>query len=192
MKVAGTIGMRVAELEAKVDQHSAQLSQRPAKGDTGAQGQSIRGEKGERGETGAASTVPGPCGPAGNSIRGDRGPVGPRGESGVSNIPGPQGMPGRDADVQQLNSAVETVTRAREEIMKEIKNSNQLRIEATVACQNAIKEQNAVIAKMRCDMDEIRLMLRALLDIQKKSADYCDFLRERTARILAEQRAKRS
>ena len=76
--------------------------------------------------------------------------------------------------------------------MKEIKNSNQLRIEATVACQNAIKEQNAVIAKMRCDMDEIRLMLRALLDIQKKSADYCDFLRERTARILAEQRAKRS
>jgi uncharacterized coiled-coil protein SlyX len=189
MKVAGTIGMRVAELEAKVDQHSAQLSQRPAKGDTGAQGQSIRGEKGERGETGAASTVPGPCGPAGNSIRGDRGPVGPRGESGVSNIPGPMGPAGKDADIQQVNNVIFGMLRMREEIMKEIKNSNQLRIEATVACQNKIIEQNAVIAKMRCDMDDIRLMLRALLDIQKKSSDYCQFLRERTAKILEQSRA---
>ena len=79
--------------------------------------------------------------------------------------------------------------RMREEIMKEIKNSNQLRIEATVACQNKIIEQNAVIAKMRCDMDDIRLMLRALLDIQKKSSDYCQFLRERTAKILEQSRA---
>ena len=192
MKVGGTIGHRVAALECLCDQHSAQLRQRLEKGDTGAQGQSIRGEKGERGETGAASTVPGPVGPAGNSIRGDRGPVGPRGESGVSNIPGPMGPAGKDADIQQVNNVIFGMLRMREEIMKEIKNSNQLRIEATVACQNKIIEQNAVIAKMRCDMDDIRLMLRALLDIQKKSADYCDFLRERTARILAEQRAKRS
>jgi uncharacterized coiled-coil protein SlyX len=189
MKVGGTIGHRVAALECLCDQHSAQLRQRLEKGDTGAQGQSIRGEKGERGETGAASTVPGPVGPAGNSIRGDRGPVGPRGESGVSNIPGPMGPAGKDADIQQVNNVIFGMLRMREEIMKEIKNSNQLRIEATVACQNKIIEQNAVIAKMRCDMDDIRLMLRALLDIQKKSSDYCQFLRERTAKILEQSRA---
>ena len=42
MKVAGTIGMRVAELEAKVEQHSALISQRPEKGDTGAAARCVK------------------------------------------------------------------------------------------------------------------------------------------------------
>jgi hypothetical protein len=190
MKVAGTIGMRVAELEAKVDQHSALISQRPEKGDTGAQGQSIRGEKGERGETGAASTVPGPVGPAGNSIRGDRGEPGPRGESGVSNIPGPAGMPGRDADVSVIEKAMGEIMSLRDYMAGNLKDTNHQRQVDLTACQNAIKEQNAVIAKMRCEVENVRIMLQGFYDINSKSGEYVAWLRERTAKILKQSRGR--
>jgi hypothetical protein len=184
--------MRVQELEALTQQHSALLRQRPEKGDTGAQGQSIRGEKGERGETGAASTVPGPVGPAGNSIRGDRGEPGPRGESGVSNIPGPQGPPGKDADASVIAAALDTIQKLRDEMRVAIQTNNQARILADAAVQNDFKSLRSEFAELRGEIENVRILLQGFADMNKKSGEYVKFLQERTARILAEQRAKRS
>ena len=62
--------------------------------------------------------------------------------------------------------------------------SNQQRIEATVACQNAIKDQNRCIAEMRGELEEVRLLLQGFYDMNSKSGEYVQFLRERVQEAL--------
>ena len=186
MKAVGTIGHRVAALEAKVDQHSSQLSQRPEKGDTGAAGLSIKGDAGEKGADGA-------------SIKGERGDPGSPGEHGRNGrdgvdavgIQGPQGKTGRDgrdADVSVIEKAMGEIMSLRDHMAGNLKDTNHQRQVDLTACRNAIKEQNAEIAKMRGELENVRLMLQGFYDINSKSGEYVAWLRERTAKILKQSR----
>jgi hypothetical protein len=57
--------------------------------------------------------------------------------------------------------------------------------------QNDIKAQNAEIAKLRNEMADVRIMLTAMLECNTKAGEYLNFLRERTAKILAKSAAER-
>jgi hypothetical protein len=63
--------------------------------------------------------------------------------------------------------------------------SNQQRIEATVACQNAIKDQNRCIAEMRGELEEVRLLLQGFYDMNTKAGAYVAWLRERAYKRLS-------
>jgi len=185
--------LRLAEVEKVAAQAMALAQQKQERGPQGHRGESIVGPQGPSGKDGKDSTVAGP--PGRDAENGRNGRDGK--DSTVAGPPGRDGKNGRDgkdADTQQLNSAVETVKNVREEIMGAIKSSNQQRIEATVQCQNDIKDQNRVIADIRAELSEMRLYVKTIIDAAQKSKDYLDFLRERTAKILAksaaEQRAK--
>ena len=184
--------IRLAAVEKVAAAALAMANAKQERGDIGPAGLSIKGDKGDRGETGAASTVPGPVGPAGNSIRGDRGEPGPRGESGVSNIPGPQGPPGKDADASVIAAALDTIQKLRDEMRVAIQTNNQARILADAAVQNDFKSLRSEFAELRGEIENVRILLQGFADMNKKSGEYVKFLQERTARILAEQRAKRS
>jgi hypothetical protein len=178
VKVAATIGLRVAHLEAMCDQHSALLRQRPEKGDTGAAGLSIKGDKGEKGTDGA-------------SIKGERGDPGSPGRDGrdgldgKSNTPGPpghdgkSGRDGKDADTSVIEKAMAEIMSLKSYMASGLADTNHQRQVDLTACQNAIKEQNAEIAKLRNEMAEVRIMLTAMLECNTKAGEYVNFLRER-------------
>jgi hypothetical protein len=187
MKVASTIGMRVAALEALCDQHSAQLSQRPEKGDTGPvgpQGESIRGADGE--------SVVGPRGARGESgINGEHGRNGTDGKDAVG-IQGPQGKAGRDgrdADVSVIAAALDTIQKLRDEMRVAIQTNNQARILADAAVQNDFKALRHEFAELRGEIENVRLLLQGFYDMNSKSGEYVAWLKTRTAKILEQSRA---
>jgi hypothetical protein len=179
LKHPGTLGLRMDEVEKIAAAALALAQSKNERGPTGAAGQSIKGDRGEKGADGVSIKGgrgdPGLAGRDGRNGSDGKDAVGLRGDR------GPAGHDGKDADTGVITAALETIQHLREEIMAEQKSLNQQRIEATVACQNAIKEQNAVIATLRREIENVRLMLQAMLDMNTKAATYVAWLKERTA-----------
>ena len=137
-----------------------------------------RGLQGERGKDAIGER--GPKGEPGQSIKGDTGARGECGLTGApSTVPGPKGdagRDGRDADTSSITAALQEIRNIHDQIRRDTELNNQQRVCAMTALENKHKELVADFKVLHNEITDVRLVLKALLDQNKKGADYVAYL----------------
>ena len=174
----GLTQLRLAEVEAVASAALKLAQEKAERGPQGQRGESIVGPQGPAGRDGKDSTVAGP--PGRDAENGRNGRDGK--DSTVAGPPGRDGKNGRDgkdADTTEIHKVMCELMALRAYMAGERKGTEQQRRVDLAACQNMIVEQNEVIQQLRNEVAEVKLLLQGFMDLNLKTKQYCEWLRER-------------